>query len=80
MPRLRQVSVSPLANRLTRVPHADALIEDIKTLCCFVDNALAVSPDIRASDVPESTTSSQQASTDPGSGSDSSLQLLQICT
>lgn len=95
----------PLADRLTRVPQeilTDALIEDIKTRCCFVGNVLEASPDIRASsapasevdtpvgsdaamseselsrasDVPESTTSSQQASTDPGSGSDSGLQAL----
>ncbi|KAL4062905.1 actin-domain-containing protein [Scleroderma citrinum] len=96
----------PLVDRLTRVPQeilSDALIEDIKTRCCFVSNVLEANHDIRApspappseadiplgsdaamsesefsraSDVPESATSSQQPSTDPGSGSDSYLQAL----
>ena len=40
------------------------------------DAAMSESELSHASDVPESTTSSQQPSTDPGSGSDSSLQAL----
>ncbi|PPQ64597.1 hypothetical protein CVT26_001995 [Gymnopilus dilepis] len=73
---LSAASSVPAANRATRVPQevlTDAVIEEIKTRCCFVGNVLGPSSEERREETPEAEDGSEMDIPPSDTGSESSV-------